>query len=119
MEVSEVIVKCQKCKEKALFKSSWVVNYVRSPSEDGYITCTHCGYNGKHKLSSENYFYQIPIGNRTLYARNINNLVTIKDFFEQGMKTDGDPNLDFPKEFYLRKDEIIEKINALVKEEKK
>ena len=116
MKETEVIVKCPKCQKKALFKSTWIGSYVLRPASEGYVSCTYCGHSGKYIFSKESYYYQIPIGDRILYARTINNLIAIKRFFENDMKTE-ELYLDFPKEFYVHKKLIIQKIAALLQQE--
>jgi hypothetical protein len=40
-------------------------------------------------------------------------LISLKIYFENNCKMN-EPDLDFPKEFYLRKNEIIQKINLII-----
>lgn len=118
MNEAEIIIKCPKCFNKALFKSSWNTNrYVLHPAIEGKVICTNCGYNGSLKFSKEYYYYQIPIANRTLYARNLENLIAIRTFFEKN-KTISELGLDFPKSFYENKEEIIKKVNTILEKEK-
>ena len=112
---AEVIIKCPKCSRKAIFKSPWT-GYKLHPEITGSAFCFSCGYTGRRDLSGKDYYYQIPIGNRVLYAWTLENLIAIKNYFEEGMKND-EPSLDFPKLFYKRREEIIRKINLILKSE--
>jgi hypothetical protein len=113
MDVIIVDIICPKCKEKAIFHSTYVGTYKMYPDKDGKVSCTHCGFNSSYHLTNKDYFYQIPIGKRILYAMNKEKLISLKIYFENNCKMN-EPDLDFPKEFYLRKNEIIQKINLII-----
>lgn len=117
MKEAQIIIKCPKCSQKALFKSAWKTElYVLRPELKGDVICSSCGYAGSREFSKEDYYYQIPIKNRTLYARTLENLIAIRDFFLENKKKE-EPELDFPKEFYECKDEIIKRIDQILKDE--
>jgi hypothetical protein len=53
-----------------------------------------------------------------LFARNRDSLIRLRDYFKEGYKNSGaDPELDFPKSFYLKREEIVKKINSIVEKE--
>ena len=117
MDEAQIIIKCPKCSQKALFKSSWNNDlYVLHHEVEGKVVCSGCGYTGSKEFSNKDYYYQIPIKNRTLYARTLENLIAIRDFFQDNKKI-SEPELDFPKVFYECKDEIVKKINHILKDE--
>ena len=115
MEVTVDII-CPKCSGKAEFHSMLIGSYKLYPNENGRVTCVHCGFGGNHVFSNKDYFYQIEIKNRKLFAQNRDNLVKLRGFFEIGYKhkEKGDPESDFPKEFYSNKEEIVKQINLLL-----
>lgn len=108
---------CPKCAKKALFQSVWVGNYVLFPDRAGRASCLHCGYNKEHIFSNKDYFYQIEVGNRKLYARSIEDLKILQAYFRE-KKGNTEPSRDFPKLFYLRREEIIAKIDVIIEKEK-
>lgn len=117
MNTITIDIKCPKCSNKATFHSKLVGTYKLYPEKKGKITCLFCGKNGEFNFSNKDYYYQIHIGDRKLYAKSLDDLIIIKNYFEKGLSI-GDPNLDFPKEFYFRKEEIIKKINVIIEKEK-
>ena len=64
------------------------------------------------------YYFQIPVGNRYLYARNRENLLVLRKYFDENLTTD-DPNMDFPREFYINKVALIKSIDKRLKKELK
>lgn len=114
-------INCPRCRKKAIFHSTLVGTYKLYPETKGRITCGFCGLNVEHDFDNTDYYYQLTIGNRTLFARDKENLISIRNFFEQGYKDKTnkiDPELDFPKEFYSRKEEIVKKIDLLIEKER-
>lgn len=118
MKVAVDII-CPKCSNKAQFHSELVGSYKLYPDVGGKVSCTHCGFSGHHIFSNKDYFYQIEIGGRKLFAQNRENLIAIRDFFQDGynFKEKGNPELDFPKEFYLNKEKIVKQIGLLLERE--
>jgi hypothetical protein len=119
MKEVTVDIVCPKCSKKALFHSEYVGTYKLYPKKEGKITCVNCGLNGLHIFSNKDYYYQIPVGNRILYAGTKDYLIFLKNFFreEYKHKTGGDSELDFPRIFYLKREEIVKKINSLLEKE--
>ncbi|MCU0436759.1 MAG: hypothetical protein MUC49_02525 [Raineya sp.] len=117
MEEARVDVICPKCSKKAVYYAEWTGSYVQYPKKKGVVKCSYCGLHKKHTFSSQDYFYKISIGTRLLFARNIEKLNCIKTFFEKNLKTE-EPDLDFPKEFYQRKDLIIKEIQKILNNSK-
>jgi hypothetical protein len=118
MKVTVDII-CPKCSGKAQFHSELIGSYKLYPNSNGKLTCTHCGFNANHIFSNRDYSYQIEVRGRKLFARDRDNLIKLRDFFEHGYnhKEKGDPELDFPKEFYLNKEEIVKQINNFLERE--
>ncbi len=115
---TEIVIKCPKCSEKALFKSVLTGDsYVKYPERKGIAICKHCGYNSVISFTQELYYYKIIIDNNTLFARSLDNLILIRDHLQYGIKNT-EPDTDFPKWFYENKVEVIRKINALLALEK-
>ena len=52
-------------------------------------------------------------------ARNLNNLILLRDFFNGGYKSKSnqDPEFDFPRAFYRKKDVIVKRIDQLLERE--
>jgi hypothetical protein len=117
MDEAQIIIRCPKCSKKALFKSTWnKERYVLQINSIGNVVCSFCGYNGSKEFSNDDYYYQLQIEDRKLFARNLDNLIAIRDFFQENRKMTS-PEFDFPKLFYESKKEFIEKINKLLKTE--
>ncbi len=119
MEIpAQVEIICPKCEKKAIFHSVLIGGYKLRPDNNGRITCTFCGANSNHVFSRKDYYYQIPIGNRTLFAENYEKLLFLRNYFNyklQEKKGRWDPDLDFPGMFYKKRKEIVEKIDQLIK----
>jgi hypothetical protein len=109
---------CPNCSRKAQFHSEWTGGYVLHPDTNGKVTCLHCGLNKDYVFSNKDYFYQIQVDERILFARNLDSLIGMRNYFRDGHKKPGkDPELDFPKSFYLKREEIVKKINAILEKE--
>jgi hypothetical protein len=102
-----------------LFHSHYTGTYKLYPAREGKIACTHCGLNGPHVFSSKDYYYQIPVGNRTLYAGSFEYLIFLRNYFKENYRyvSGKEPTLDFPRLFYVRRDEIVKKIDGILKRE--
>ncbi|MBK7553590.1 MAG: hypothetical protein IPI55_03035 [Flavobacteriales bacterium] len=61
-------------------------------------------------------FLQDEVGDRFLFARTLSTANALKDHFENDSRRSTDPELDFPKVFYERKDEIVRKLDQLIKD---
>lgn len=110
---------CPKCSDKARFHVKLVGSFKLYPDVNGKVSCINCGFSGNHIFSNKDYFYQIEIGGRKLFAQNKENLITLRDFFQDGynFKEKGNPEFDFPKDFYLNKEKIVKQIDLLLEEE--
>ena len=119
MHQISVDIICPNCSKRALFQAEAIGAYKLYPNTQGLISCTHCGLNREHNFTSQDYYYQIDVGKRKLFAQNRDNLVSLRDFFQDGNKTkpNTDPNLDFPKAFYQNKEVIVKRINQLLENE--
>lgn len=91
----------------------------RQPYMDGKASCIHCGYNSTFRFTTKDYYYKIPIGDRTLYAKTFENLLFLRDYFKGKRKINDDPDIDFPRLFYKNRMEIIKKIDQIEKDHKK
>ena len=116
MHQISVDIICPKCSGKALFKTDLIGTYKLYPDVHGFVSCKNCGSNGEHTFSNQDYYYQIDVDGRKLFARNLDNLILLRDFFSGGYKTkpNQDPEFDFPREFYQKKDVIVKRINQLL-----
>ncbi len=115
MNSAEVKIVCPNCKSEATFFSIYVGSYKLYPNKNGVIKCTYCGLSKNHTFVSSDYYYKIEIGKRMLVAKDLNHLIVIRDFFQNNGKT-YEPDFDFPKNFYVKKHEIIAKINNVLKQ---
>lgn len=126
VESVTIDITCPNCGKKAAFHAELVPRKYHpiftTRNDDGYMTCTHCGSNKKHHFTLNDYYYQIEVGDRILYARTLDNLKALQEYFRlhytnRSYKT-FEPGEDFPAEFYLRKDEIVRKIDQRIEKEK-
>ena len=113
----DIVIVCPKCASKAAFYSPSIVRHtVLVPSLAGTVVCPSCGFNKAHTFSSSDYFHKIEVGDRFLFARTLSTANALKDHFENDSRRSTDPELDFPKVFYERKDEIVRKLDQLIKD---
>lgn len=81
----------------------------------GKASCIHCGYkHPKLTVVNEDLYYKFPVADRMFYARNKENLIWLRDFFKNHYRSDDESDLDFPKTFYVHRDEIVKKIESLL-----
>jgi len=114
---ADIVIVCPKCGSKASFYSPSVVRQTKVvPSLEGKVVCSSCGVNKAHTFSSNDYFFKIEVGGRFLYARTLQKAEALKTYFEKDERNLGDTELDFPKVFYEHKDEIVRKLDQLIKE---
>lgn len=107
-----------KCSKKAAFYSQTVIRNTRIvPDINGQVICSSCGLNKNFQFSSNDYYYAIPIGNKFLYARTLDKLKDLLMYFKKDKRLNGNPELDFPKEFYKKRLEIVTKIEKRINEE--
>jgi len=120
MDLKSTDIICPECNSKAEFLSDEevVINCKYRPSKEGKIICSKCGLIKNSVLNLEMYYFQIPVGNRYLYARNRENLIALRKYFDENLKID-DPNMDFPREFYINKVALIKSIDKRLKKELK
>lgn len=106
-------------KKKAAFYAPSVVRWTKVvPDTSGKIICGNCGLNKGHQFTSKDYYYSIPTGNRLLYARTMEELKSLLIYFKKNKGLQGDPELDFPKEFYENRLDIINRIEKRIEKEK-
>ena len=113
----DIDIICPSCKQKAAFYGNGEEQYngIIRPSREGKASCIHCGYNANFTFTNKDYFYQIPVRDRFLYARTKAHLITLRDYFRDHKKTN-DPGRDFPGSFYVNRTAIIGRINNIVNE---
>ncbi len=112
MKEPDIEIICPKCSKKAFYYASgWTNEYISKPKNEGIIKCVNCGLIKNHSFSNTDYYYKIDVENRTLYARNRNNLMRIRRYFDKNLKRSTDPELDFPKEFYKKRMLIVKLID--------
>ena len=112
----DIEIICPNCQSKANFYANGTTDeYVIKPKHNGKMSCGNCGANKKIEISSEMYFYQIPIDNRIIYARTFDNLLRIRKYFAENLRMNSDPELDFPKSFYKNRTRIVELIDKRIK----
>lgn len=118
MNKPDIEIICPNCNQKAVFFSNEKIgNYVQKPSLQGKVICAGCGLNKSMTINNEMYYFKIPVGNRYLYARTFENLEILKSYFKENKRIQDSPELDFPKEFYKNRLEIIEKIEKKIEQE--
>ena len=114
----DIVIACPKCGSKASFYTPSVVRQTKVvPSLEGKVVCSSCGLNKAHTFSPNDYFFKIEVGGRFLFARTLHKAEALKSYFEKDERSFGDPELDFPKVFYERKDEIVRKLDQLIKDQ--
>lgn len=116
MDCKSTDIICPECGSKAEFLSNEevVIFTIWRPSKEGKIICSKCGLIKNGVLDKDMYYFQIPVGNRYLYARNLDNLIALRNYFDGNLKTN-DPNMDFPREFYTNKVALIKSIDKRLK----
>lgn len=113
---SQIEIICPKCGKKADFFAETTIHMTRIvPEIDGTVICTHCGLNSKHQFTPKDYYFKVPVGKRYLYARTFENLLSLRKYFAENRRMESDPDLDFPKEFYVNRDKVIEGIDKILK----
>jgi len=117
--IDTIEIVCPSCEKKALFFCERRnVKYHRST--EGEVRCGHCGYiNASFSFTNEHYYYQVSVGDRKVYAKSLENLMFIRNYFFERRRLNDDPDYDFPKTFYQYRDEIVRKIDKIVQEEQK
>ena len=114
----DIEIICPKCSEKAAFFASKIVRFrVSVPDINGKVICGFCGLNNDHQFSAKDYYYSIPVRNRFLYARTMGDLNELLSFFKEDKRLNGEPELDFPKEFYENRLEIVSLIEKRIRKE--
>ncbi len=107
----DIDIICPKCEKKAAFYSPSVVRWTRVvPDINGKFICSSCGLKKDYQFGSKDYYYSIPIRSRFLYARTIDELQDLLTYFKEDKRLKSDPELDFPKEFYESRLEIVTQI---------
>lgn len=108
---------CPACSRKALLTiDSKVPDGMFSAKRfAGKASCIHCGFkHPKLTVVNEDLYYKFPVADRMFYARNKENLIWLRDFFKNRSQGDNEPYLDFPKTFYMHRDEIVKKIDSFL-----
>jgi hypothetical protein len=119
MKKIDIDIICPKCKCKAAFFADGKVGtYVIRPSLKGRAVCLNCGLDKSIEVTSELYYFQIAIAGRYLYARTLENLEVLKDYFKAGKKLNSDPDLDFPAVFYENRLNLVQQIEKRIEQEK-
>lgn len=116
-DFAKVDVVCPECGRKACFKSSWNSGYIRRPQNEGVLTCIHCGLVKSYKLDNLKYYYAIEVGGRHLVGRTKDDFITLYNYFRENKRWEEDPDLDFPKVFYINRKELIKKARKLLDQE--
>jgi len=114
----DISIVCPQCAEKAAYYSDKVIRDLNTvPNIEGRIACSNCGLNSVHQFKQSDHFYKIPVGGRYLFARTIARVAELHDYFKSGQKRKSDPELDFPREFYLHRKHIAAQLNKLLSSE--
>ena len=87
-----------------------------SSKKIGYQVCSNCGSSKKINFSSMLYFYQVEIKGKKLVASTRERLLLIRNYFAENGKMNS-PDFDYPKEFYKNRNELIHKVDSLLKSE--
>ena len=104
---------CPACSRKALLSADCeITGYMFRPKKiTGKASCIHCGYSHpKLTVVNADFYYQFPVGDRMFYA----NLIALRDFFKEHQNGDDESCMDFPKTFYVHRDDIVRKIESLL-----
>lgn len=117
-EFADVDVVCPRCGTKARFRSQWNTSYKRNPRDQGFLSCLRCGLSKDYHLKDLKYYYAIEVGGRYLVARTKDNLQQIYNYFSEGRKLYDEPDLDYPKVFYVNKDKLLQKIQNILMNDK-
>ncbi|MEO1051108.1 MAG: hypothetical protein AAFX87_10790 [Bacteroidota bacterium] len=116
----DIEIICPKCSKKAAFYAPGVVRSAMVvPDINGRVVCGFCGFNKAHQFTRKDYYYAIPVGDRFLYARTIENLKILLTYFKEDKRIKGDPELDFPKVFYENRLDIVNRIEKRIDQEVK
>jgi len=120
MDIKSTDILCPECNNKAEFLSDEeiLIDCIWRPSKEGKIICLKCGLIKNSVFNQEMYYFQIPVRNSYLYARNRENLIVLAKYFDENLKMD-DPNMDFPREFYINRVALIKSIDRRLKKELK
>lgn len=114
---ADIEIICPKCGSKAAYYASKSGSYRIVPDSQGKVICSNCGLNKSHRLQSKDYYYAIPVKGRILYARTLEKMKVLKDYFEEDKRLQGDPELDFPKVFYENRLLIVKLIEERIEKE--
>lgn len=117
MEKKEVDIDivCPDCQGKAaFFTNGWTGTYQIRPERKGIVVCMNCGLNKSIEFNNELYYFKIPIAGRYLYARTLNNLKHLREFFAENRRVDDDPDFDFPAVFYKNQLKLIQLIDERI-----
>jgi hypothetical protein len=95
-----------------------VGTYRIRPSSKGRAVCLNCGLDRSIDFTNDLYYFQIPIAGRYLYARTLENLEILKDYFKEGKRLNDDPDSDFPSVFYENRLDLVQQIEERIGKEK-
>lgn len=111
----DIAIICPSCQQQAAFYANGVNIHhtILRPDREGRAICGHCGYNTTNfTFTNKDYFYQIPVGDRLLYAGTKEHLLALRDYFRNYGKIT-EPTFDFPKSFYLNRMTIVKRIDEI------
>lgn len=107
---------CPNCGEKAAYLSTMTSKGDKQvPSLDGIASCPQCGYSKAHRFSANDYYFKLQVGGKTLYARSLNNLKEIRNWFSDENRGYLSPEDDFPKVFYINRKVLLKRIEKMIK----
>ncbi len=115
MSNPDIEIVCPKCGQKAAFYADEIIlTYKIQIGGKGLAVCNSCGLNKKIDFDPSLYFYKIPIKDRFLYARTLDSLLALRDYFKENKRLIGDPDLDFPKLFYENRLDLVKAIESRI-----
>lgn len=106
---------CPNCSQKATYFSEQVRKGIMMvPDVLGNIRCTNCGLAKAIRFDPSMYWFKVPVEDRYLFARDVDEAVRLIEFFQSEEKTTSGPEHDFPASFYRNRAHIISKLRVLV-----
>lgn len=81
---------------------------------EGDVRCLQCGLNKSIVFNEGLYYYKVPVGERSLFARTRQDVLHLRDYFESDRSSSSEPEFDFPTVFYQHRRFIVERLNDLL-----
>src|SRR5690606_6113484 len=116
MKEMRIDIICPQCLRKGLFVSPSVQRGLKLvPDVDGQISCGHCGLNRSSRFDPSMYWYKVQVEDRFLFARTIEDVMHLKNFFSSDTGSHESPEEDLPAVFYRNRRYIANRLNEMIK----